>query len=68
MLKGLKVPKLDIDKLYDEAEAAGRIGECPLCEFDGDTSEKVLCWCGVCFKYHHDDYFHELMDSDQMLP
>lgn len=64
----LKLEKLDIDKLYDEAEAAKRFGVCPLCEFDGDGSERVLCWCGVCFKYHHDDYYHEVMIDNEMLP
>ena len=64
----LKLEKLDFDKLYDEAVAAERYGICPLCEFDGDTSEKVLCWCGVCLKYHHDDYFHEPIEPDPILP
>lgn len=59
----LKLVKIDFDKLYDESEAAGRIGECPLCEFDGDYTHHVLCWCGVCLKYHHNDYFHEDIDD-----
>ena len=45
--------KLDIDTLYQEAEAAGRFGECANC-----GEEHVLCFCGVCFKYCHDDYEH----------
>ena len=45
--------KLNIDKLYEEAEAAGRFGECTNC-----GEEHVLCFCGVCFKYCHDDYEH----------
>lgn len=47
--------KLDFERLYDEAEKAGRVGECPLCETPG----LLLCWCGVCLKYCHGDYFHE---------
>ena len=46
--------KLDIDALYDEAEAAGRFGVCLCCE-----EEHVLCFCGLCFKYCHSDYEHE---------
>lgn len=52
--KKFELVKLDIDTLYAEAEAAGREGECALCE-----EWHMLCWCGVCFKYCHDDYAHE---------
>ena len=55
--------KLDFDALYDDAEKLERFGECPHCEFDGDYTPKALCWCGVCLKYHHDDYFHEAIDE-----
>lgn len=55
--------KLDFDKLYDEAEEAGRIGICPICE-----EEHVLCWCGVCLKYCHDDYSHEPMCDPYEVP
>jgi hypothetical protein len=55
--------KLDFDALYAEAEAEGREGICPMCEFDDDTTPRMLCWCGVCFKYHHDDYAHEPIDD-----
>ena len=59
------IQKIDFDELYEESEKAGRIGICPICEFHGDTDDHVLCWCGVCLKYHHDDYFHEpIPDSD----
>lgn len=67
-LEGFKLVKLDIDALYTEAEAEGREGVCPLCEMDGDDTPRMLCWCGVCFKYHHDDYFHEPMNDDPMGP
>lgn len=50
----VSIVKLDIDALYNEAEAAGRYGPCAWCE-----EEHVLCWCGLCFKYCHDDYEHE---------
>lgn len=54
----MKLIKLDIDALYDEAEAAGRFGVCANCD-----EEHVLCFCGVCFKYCHDDYAHaEMLD------
>ena len=59
MTEPLRLDKLDFDALMDDAEKNERYGECPLCEFDGDTEPKYLCWCGVCLKYHHDDYFHE---------
>jgi hypothetical protein len=58
--------KLDIDALYDESERAGRYGECAEC-----GEEHVLCFCGVCFKYCHDDYQHADMtfldDLDEPL-
>jgi hypothetical protein len=65
--------KLDFDALYEEAEAAEREGICPYCEDDafedGEPVEpRLLCWCGVCLKYHHDDYSHEpMLDPDEML-
>lgn len=62
--------KIDFDKLYDECEKAGRIGIFPMCEeyaFENGepVEERVLCWCGVCIKYHHDDYYHEELSVDQ---
>lgn len=51
--------KINFDLLHDECIKAGRIGICPHCEFNGLLEERILCWCGVCLKYHHDDYFHE---------
>jgi hypothetical protein len=56
--------KLDFDALYDDAEAAGRFWECPLCAEEGDYEPKALCWCGVCLKYHHNDFFHEVPLDD----
>lgn len=53
-----KLEKLDFDALYEEAKRANRFGMCPICE-----EEHMLCWCGVCLKYCHDDYFHELIDD-----
>ena len=64
MSERIKLEKLDFDRLHDEAVEAERYGVCPTCEFNGDTDEKLLCWCGVCFKYCHDDYFHEPIDFD----
>lgn len=52
-LEGFTLVKLDFDALYEEAEQAKRFGECALC-----GEEHVLCFCGVCFKYCHDDYEH----------
>lgn len=57
----IKVQKLDFDKLYEEAEKKGRFGTCLYCEED-----HMLCWCGVCFKYCHSDYFHESFQTDPM--
>jgi hypothetical protein len=54
--------KLDFDKLYDEAVEADRFGVCPNCD-----EEHYLCWCGVCFKYCHDDYFHEPIDFEEPI-
>lgn len=59
--KKLKIEKLDFDTLYDEAEKAGRIGMCSNC-----GEEHVLCWCGICFKYCHDDYFHESFNEEEI--
>ena len=60
--------KINFDSLYDECVKAGRIGICPHCEFDGLLEERVLCWCGVCLKYHHDDYFHEdTIDMEELI-
>lgn len=50
----MPLQKLDFEKLYNEAASESRIGICNSCE-----EERVLCWCGVCFKYCHNDYFHE---------
>lgn len=65
-LTSMSMRKLDFDALYDEAEAADRVGICPHCQVAADEDGErvqlhVLCWCGVCFKYHHDDYMHETM-------
>lgn len=53
----------EIERLYDESEKRESVGLCPYCEDDaiesGEDSnyEKVLCYiCGVCFKYHHQDW------------
>lgn len=52
----------EIEALYDESEKRENFGLCPLCEDDafedGDPNySKVLCYvCGVCFKYHHQDW------------
>ena len=55
-----RFPKLDIDALYDESERRGISGECLTC-----NNEHVLCWvCGVCFKYCHDDWYHEIDYSE----
>lgn len=62
------IEKLDFDQLHDDAVAQERIGECPSCEFHGDTAPKLLCWCGVCLKYCHSDYSHELLDLSDRLP
>ena len=51
--------KLDIDAMYEEADRLERIGICKTCE-----EEHVLCACGVCFKYCHDDYTCEYDDFD----
>jgi len=56
-----KLVKLDIDAMYAAAEAAERIGICATCE-----EEHVLCECGVCFKYCHDDYACDYPDFDGM--
>lgn len=59
--------KLDIDKLYDDSEARGLFDSCPTCcdASEGRCGPHVLCWiCGVCFKYCHDDYFHEMDYSE----
>lgn len=56
----VKLEKLNFDELYAEAEAAQRIGECPICE----GQERLLCFCGVCLKYCHNDYHHEDMDDE----
>lgn len=53
MMKEFKLVKIDFDALYEEAEAMGREGECPEC---GEVH--MLCWCGLCLKYCHDDYEH----------
>jgi len=55
----IRLQKLDFDALYDEAEREKRFGVCPICEFAGDSTEHVLCWCGVCLSRCHNDYFHE---------
>lgn len=57
--------RLDFDRLHDDALRAGRKGICPLCEDDAfesgePTSPRLLCWCGVCLVYHHDDYMHQV--------
>jgi hypothetical protein len=57
----MHIDKLDIDQLYDEAEMAGRFGVCSSCD-----EEHVLCFCGVCFKYCHDDYMHAESSIDPM--
>jgi len=69
----MELQEIDFDKLYDESEKAGRIGICPRCEEDAfedgvQVEERVLCWCGVCLKYHHDDYSHEELNIDQGGP
>ena len=51
--------KLPIDEMYEKADREGRIGTCALCE-----EEHVLCECGVCFKYCHDDYYCDYPDID----
>lgn len=53
---------LDLDALYDEAERAGRYGECPMCELRGDARVRVLCRCGVCFDCH-DRFVHEPIEE-----
>lgn len=64
----MKLERLNFDQLHDEAVAKERYGECPSCEFDGDTTPKLLCWCGVCLKYCHDNYVHEPIDLSDNLP
>lgn len=68
-----QIDRLNFDALMDQAEAAWREREkhnephpvCPHCEMDDDYDARELplltCWCGVCFRYHHDDYFHAPM-------
>lgn len=56
--------RLDFDQLHDDAVANERYGECPSCEFNGNTEPRLLCWCGVCLKYCHNDYFHEDLPLD----
>lgn len=51
----LHLDKLDIDALYNEAEKNGCEGECASC----GEHHVLCCVCGACFKYCHDDYFHE---------
>lgn len=70
-VKPFRFDKLDFTKLYREAVKKKRFYECPMCEFGGDESPKYLCWCGVCFKYHHGEYFHEDAVEDypgELLP
>ena len=57
-----KIEKLDFNALYEEAEKENRFGLCPICE-----EEHMLCWCGVCFKYCHNDYCHEPIDDLELV-
>ncbi len=59
MSKPFRLTRLDIDAMYTAAEAKGQIGICVLCE-----GEHVLCDCGVCFKYCHNDYACDYPDFD----
>ena len=63
--EGIKFDKLDFDALYVDAEKHERFGQCPHCP---EGQHHMLCWCGVCFKYHHNDYFHEPMLEEGPLP
>lgn len=52
----------EVEALYDESEKRNSFGLCPYCEDDSfeigeGAYETVLCYiCGVCFKYHHQDW------------
>ena len=60
------IDRLDFDALHDDAVANERYGECQSCD---DGEERLLCFCGVCFKYCHDPYFHEMFfDSEDFYP
>ena len=66
----LELVPLDLEALMDDAAREGREGTCAACEFAADDEPAptlLLCWCGVCFRYHHDPYFHEPID-DQVVP
>ena len=54
-----KDARLDFVALHDEAVRENRYGECPSCE----GANMLLCWCGVCLKYCHNDYCHEPFDE-----
>jgi hypothetical protein len=51
----LNLEPLDFDELGDAAAAADRYGDCPVCE----EPDRLLCWCGVCLRDCHDDFYHE---------
>lgn len=67
------IDRLDFDALHDEAVREGREGLCPHCEDaafeDGEVLHpRLLCWCGVCLAYHHEDYSHEPVDDLEDCP